>query len=466
MERRAQKPTFRLLPALVAAAVIGFAAVSPSARAEEAAPPQIGPDVTTFSLDNGLEVVVIPDHRAPVVTHMIWYKVGSADETEGKSGIAHFLEHLMFKGTRTHPEGEFSRVVGEIGGDENAFTTADYTAYFQRVAKEHLHLVMSYEADRMQNLVLTDENVIPERQVVLEERNMRVESEPGAALANAMDAILFLRHPYGVPVIGWREEIEKLDRTDAIAFYDRYYTPNNAVLVVAGDVTEADVKAAVADTYAKVARRAEPPPRERPRAVPIDVPRFVSKADPKVTQESVQIAWMAPSYRLAAQGEAEALDVLADALGGGPTSLLYRKLVVGDKLATAVGASYQSDVRDMAQFTLYAVPRPGVSLEDLRAALLKALAEAVEDQLDAGAVARTKARLEAATIYAQDSQVALARIFGSTLVTGGSVDDVRDWPSRVRAVDLAAVRAAAKWLDPDRSVTGYLRSAPSEGGRS
>ncbi len=453
---RALTPIRRMT--LTVAAAVALVILPAATHAEDNAPPRIGPDVTSFTLDNGLEVVVIPDHRAPVVTHMVWYKVGGADEFEGKSGIAHFLEHLMFKGTKTHPEGEFSRVVSEIGGDENAFTTADYTAYFQRVAKEHLPLVMSYEADRMQNLVLTDENVTPERQVVLEERNMRVESEPGAALANATDAILYLRHPYGVPVIGWREEIEKLDKTDAIAFYDRFYTPNNAVLVVAGDVTEAEVRAGVADTYAKVPRRAEPPPRDRPRAVELDVPRFVSKADPKVAQESVQISWLAPSYRLAGKGEAEALDVLSEALGGGPTSLLYRELVVDKKLAVAAGAYYQSDVRDMGRFTLYAAPRDGVSLEDLRAALLGALDGAVKTGLDDAAIARAKARLEADTIYAQDSQTSLARIFGTALVTGGSLDDVRDWPAHIRAVDLAAVKAAAGRFVPDRSVTGYLRA--------
>ncbi|BBE72293.1 M16 family metallopeptidase [Oharaeibacter diazotrophicus] len=448
-----------------AGAVVALLAISAgTAAAAEPAPPVIGADVSSFTLDNGLEVVVIPDHRAPVVTHMVWYKVGSADEPEGKSGIAHFLEHLMFKGTKTHPEGEFSRVVAEIGGDENAFTTTDYTAYFQRVAKENLHLVMSYEADRMQNLILTDENVTPERQVVLEERAMRMESEPGAALGAAMDAVLYLRHPYGIPVIGWREEIEKLGKDDAIAFYDRFYTPNNAILVVAGDVVEADVRAAVADTYAKVARRAEPPVRARPRAVTLEVPRSVSEASAKVNQESVQLSWLAPSYRTAEPGEAEALELLSEAVAGGPTSPLYRDLVIERKLATSVGTSYNSGRYDDGEFSAYAVPREGVSLEDMRQALLDGLKRAVDTGLSDEAVARAKSRLEADTIYAQDSQTALARIFGSTLATGGTVDDVRHWPARIRAVPTAAVKAAAGLLAPERSVTGYLRSAPN--GRS
>lgn len=456
----------RIGPAILALAVV----VATAAPAQEAAPPPapdlsqeaapvIGPDVTEFVLDNGLQVLVIPDRRAPVVTNMVWYRVGSADEPEGKSGIAHFLEHLMFKGTRTHPEGEFSRVVGEIGGEENAFTTADYTAYYQRVAKEHLELVMGFEADRMENLVLTDENVIPERKVILEERAMRVESEPGAELSNALSAVLYLRHPYGVPVIGWRDEMETLSKEDAIAFYDRYYTPNNAVLVVAGDVDAAEVRTLAEKTYGKVKRRAEPPLRARPEAQLIDVPRQVSHADPKVTQESVRISWLAPSYRTAEGNEAYALDVLSEALGGGLTSLLVRDLVVEKKLATSVGAFYQSSVWDEGQFGLYAAPRDGVSLETMREALLASLTRALESGLTEEEVARAKARLEADTIYAQDSQTALTQIFGTALMTGGTLADVQTWPADIREVPLQAVRDAAKLLDPDTAVTGYLRKS-------
>jgi zinc protease len=190
----------------------------------------------TFTLANGLQVVVIPDHRTPVVTQMIWYKVGSADETPGKSGLAHFLEHLMFKGTAKHPAGEFSQTVLRIGGNENAFTSADYTGYFQRVPREQLGSMMEFEADRMTGLVLRDENVLPERDVVLEEFNMRVANNPEARLTEQIMAALYLNHPYGRPVIGWHQEIEKLDREDALAFYKRFYAPNNAILVIAGDV--------------------------------------------------------------------------------------------------------------------------------------------------------------------------------------------------------------------------------------
>src|ERR1700752_3728050 len=217
-----------------------------------AAPAQAAPTVTDFKLDNGLEVVVIPDHRAPVVTHMIWYKVGAADETPGKSGLAHFLEHLMFKGTANNHGDPFSQAVAAIGGQENAFTASDYTGFFQRVPREHLKEMMAFEADRITGLVLNDDVVRPELNVVLEEQNMRIANNPNSRLAEQMDAALYLNHPYGRPTIGWRPEIEKLDRDDALAFSRHFYSPNNAIVVIAGDVTAEEVKAAAEDTYGKV----------------------------------------------------------------------------------------------------------------------------------------------------------------------------------------------------------------------
>ena len=229
--------TGRFMPALmlIAAGAAGLATMAVPRAA-------LATEVSEFTLDNGMQVVVVPDHRAPVVTHMVWYRVGSADEQGGKSGIAHFLEHLMFKGTDKHPAGEFSQVVSKLGGQENAFTSQDYTAYFQRVAKEHLATVMGFEADRMTGLVLTDEVVLPERDVVLEERRMRTDNDPASQLSEAAQAAMFTNHPYSHPIIGWEDEIKKLNRDDALAFYRRFYTPNNAILVVAGDVEPDEVR--------------------------------------------------------------------------------------------------------------------------------------------------------------------------------------------------------------------------------
>src|SRR6201988_3509263 len=234
----------------------------------------------SFTLQHGMQVVVIPDHRTPVVTHMIWYKVGSADETPGKSGLAHFLEHLMFKGTEKHPAGEFSKTVLQVGGNENAFTSTDYTGYYQRVPRDQLARMIEFEADRMTGLILRDENVLPERDVVLEEFNMRVANNPDARLTEQIMAALYLNHPYGRPVIGWRQEIEKLNREEALAFYKRFYTPNNAGLVIAGDVSTEEVRALAEETYGKVPKVAEIAPRLRPQEPTPAAVRRLTLADP------------------------------------------------------------------------------------------------------------------------------------------------------------------------------------------
>ncbi|TIU68986.1 MAG: insulinase family protein, partial [Mesorhizobium sp.] len=217
--------------------------------------------VTNFLLDNGMEVVVIPDHRAPIVTHMVWYKIGSADEPPGKSGIAHFFEHLMFKATTNHAAGAFDRAVSAIGGSNNAFTSYDYTAFYETVVPQALEQMMDFEADRMRNLILNDNVIATERDVILEERRSRIDSNPQAVLGEEVDATLWQNQPYRIPVIGWMQEMEKLNRADATAFYDKYYTPNNAVLVVAGDVDPEVVKALAEKTYGKIARGPDLPPR-------------------------------------------------------------------------------------------------------------------------------------------------------------------------------------------------------------
>jgi zinc protease len=416
-----------------------------------------GPEVTDFTLPNGLEVVVIPDHRTPVVTHMAWYKVGSADETPGKSGLAHFLEHLMFKGTAKNPEGRFSQWLATVGGQENAFTTQDYTGYFQRIAKEYLPKVMEFEADRMTGLVLTDENVLPERDVVLEEYNMRVGNSPEARIGEQVAASLYLNHPYGRPIIGWRHEIEKLNREDALEFYRRFYTPNNAVIVVAGDVTAVEVKALAEKTYGAVARVAEAPPRLRPREpVPVAV-RQLTMADDRVGQPHLQRSYLVPSSRTAKPGEAEALDILAHVLGSGETSRLYRDLVVEKRIASNAGGSYSGTSLDDTRFSVYAYPMPGVTFASLEVALDAVIEDIAEHGVAADEFERAKTRLIADTVYAEDNQATMARWYGSVLTSGGNIEKIATWTARLRAVTPEQVQNAARtWLDKRRSVTGYL----------
>jgi len=427
------------------------------AGAASAAHAGSGPEVAYFTLANGLEVVVVPDHRAPVVTHMIWYKVGAADETPGKSGLAHFLEHLMFKGTAKNPGQTFSRQVAEGGGQENAFTGSDYTGFFQRVPREHLQEVMAFEADRMTGLVLTDDVVRPELNVVLEEQNMRVANDPSARLGEQMDAALYLNHPYGRPAIGWRREIEKLDREDALAFYRRFYTPNNAIVVVAGDVTADAVKAAAEETYGKVAERAPTNPRQRPMEPAPEAPRTVTLADSRVESPSVIRDYLVPSETIAKPGESEALDVLAHVLGSGEDCRLYRTLVVDKGIALSAGANYSGTALDYAKFGVYGSPKPGTSLHQVETGIDAVLDDVVAHGVTADELDRAKTGLIADAVYAEDNQATLARWYGSALATGQTVDMVRGWPDRIRAVTADAVQQAARtWLDRRNSVTGYL----------
>jgi zinc protease len=411
-----------------------------------------------FTLGNGLNVVVIPDHRTPVVTQMIWYKVGSADETPGKSGLAHFLEHLMFKGTSKHPAGEFSQTVLRIGGNENAFTSTDYTGYFQRVPRDQLARMMEFEADRMTGLILKDENVLPERDVVLEEYNMRVANNPEARLTEQIMAALYLNHPYGRPVIGWHQEIEKLDREDALAFYKRFYAPNNATLVIAGDVDAKDVRPIAERTFGEVpAQPAIPARRIRPQEPTPVAPRTVTLSDPRVEQPGVRRYYLVPSAATAAAGESPALDVLAQLMGSGSNSYLYRALVVDQPLAVSASAGYQGTALDASQFMISVSPKPGVEFAQVEQAIDRVIAEVGQNPVRAEDLERVKTQLIAEAIYAQDNQATLARWYGAALTTGLSIDDIRSWPDRIRAVTAEQVREAAqKWLDKKRSVTGYL----------
>jgi len=419
----------------------------------------IAPDAETFVLDNGLEVVVIPDRRAPIVTHMIWYRVGSADEPPGKSGIAHYLEHLMFKGTEEYPGG-FSDRVSFLGGRENAFTSNDYTAYFQQVAKEHLREMMAFEADRMQNLVLSEEVAAPELKVVEEERRARVETRPSAELGEAFDAALFVNHPYGDPIIGWADELSGLTHEDAIRFYRDYYRPGNAVLVVAGDVTPGQIRELAEETYGRISDDKGFVPRERPRPQALRADRLVELPDPRVAQPSTRIAWLVPSYATAEEGDAEALDVLAEILGGNNTSRLYTTLVREEGLATSAGTWYQSSAIDDTRFAFYATPRDGVALESIEERALEVIEELAENGVSQEELARAKTSLLGSVLFAQDSQSSLARIFGAALTTGSTVEDVQNWPGSVSAVTAEDVQEAAQtFLRGRAKVTGRLLKA-------
>jgi zinc protease len=414
-------------------------------------------EVSSFRLANGMEVVVIPNNRAPVVTHMVWYRVGSADEVSGKSGIAHFLEHLMFKGTSKHPPGEFDRLIDINGGEGNAFTTRDYTAYFQRIASDRLELMMELEADRMQNLVLTDENVLPELDVVREERRERTDNDPSALLGEQIDAAMYTAHPYGKPIIGWMSEVAMLTKEDALAFYRAHYTPANAVLVVAGDTTPEQVKILAEKYYGVLKNSFTPTARMRtPEPEPIAA-RRVTLVDARAATPVVQRSYLAPSFAAASGREAMALDLLADILGNGTQSRIYKGLVVEQKIAAMGGAWYTGDQLDSGTFGVYGAPNPGIDLGKVEAAIDAVLADVLKNGVTQKELDRVRDQAIAERVYTLDNQAALARMAGVALTTGLSARSIFDRDVEMEKVTLDDIKlAAAKIIVLKRSVTGIL----------
>ncbi len=419
-------------------------------------------EVSDFKLANGMEVVVIPDHRAPVVTHMVWYRVGAADEQSGKSGLAHFFEHLMFKGTPTHPEGEFNRIVQINGGDDNAFTSTDYTAYYQRVAANRLDTMMALEADRMQNLTLTDAVVKPERDVVVEERRQTTENDPGRLLVEQVSAAMYTAHPYGRPIVGWMSEVTRLTGQDALDFYRAHYTPANAILVVAGDVTAEEVKRLAEKNYGPLKNTFIPSERLRtPEPDPIAARRVIM-TDSRAATPSFQRSYLAVAAGRDPGLESEALDVLAEILGGGSQGRLYKELVVKQKIASAAGAWYSGEALDYGTFALAVSPANGASLATIESAIDAEIARISRDGPTADELAKARQRILDANVYALDSQFALARMFGAGLTTGSSISDIKGWDERIAKVSSEDVKAAAAaTLKPERSVTATLSPKPA-----
>ncbi len=414
-------------------------------------------DVTSFTLRNGLEVVVIEDNRAPVVTHMLWYRVGAADEEPGKSGIPHFLEHLLFKGTETLAPGEFSATVAANGGRDNAFTSNDYTAYYQRVAADRLELMMRMESDRMRNIRLTPDNIRTERDVILEERNQRTENNPSALLNEQMNAAQYLNHRYGVPIIGWKHEMQTLDLDDALSFYETYYSPNNAILVVSGDVEPERVRALAEKYYGVIPANPDLPERVRPTEPPQTSERRMTFHDPRVAQPYVSRSYLAPERNAGDQKEAAALTLLAEILGGGTTSVLAEYLQFEAQKAVYVAAYYRGMSLDATTFDFIVVPAAGVSLEEAEAALDRAVADFMNEGIDAEQLARLKMQIRASEIYARDDVESTANRYGRALTQGLTIADVQEWPRILEAVSAQDILAAAKSvLDKRRSVTGWL----------
>jgi len=410
----------------------------------------------SFTIPNGLQVVVLPNHRVPAVTQMVWYKTGAADDPRGKSGIAHFLEHLMFKGTRANPGAAFSALIAQNGGRDNAFTTEDYTVFHETVAKDRLDLAMRLEADRMTGLVLDDSAVLPERDVILEERRMRIDNDPSALLREQAIAGLYLNASYHNPTIGWEHEMRGLGTADALAFYRDWYAPNNAILIVAGDVEAAEVKTLAERHFGPIAARSVPP-RLRLEEPPHYAPIRLEMKSPRAAQPSWRRFYLAPSYRAGATQHVYALQVLAEILAGSADSLLHKTLVLDKKLALSVGTGYSPSALGLAEFGVYATPKPGVAIADIEAAVDAELHRVLEHGVEAAEVAQAARRMQASAIYSQDSLSGPANIVGTALAIGRSLDEVAAWPDRIGAVTPAEVAAAARAVLVERnSATGIL----------
>lgn len=421
-------------------------------------------EVTTFLLDNGMEVVVIEDHRAPVVVHMVWYRVGSADEPVGASGVAHFLEHLLFKATDVLESGEFSATVAANGGSDNAFTSYDYTAYFQRIAADRLELMMQMESNRMNNLAITADDIETERNVVLEERNQRTENNPNALAQEQFRAALYQNHRYGVPIIGWKHEMEQLELQDALDFYDLYYSPNNAILVVAGDVEPDKVKALAQTYYGAILAEDQLPERIRPQEPPQRAERRITFTDPRVSQPYLTRSYLAPERDSGAQKEAAALVYLAQLLGGSSfTSDLGRALQFDTQTAIYTNASYSGSSLDDTSFAVTVVPANSVTLSEAEAAMDEVINAFLEGPIDAERMESIRTQLRASEVYALDNVNGLARRYGAALTQGLTIEDVQAWPDVLQSVTEEDIKAVAtKLFNRDQSVTGWVVPSQEE----
>ncbi len=437
------------IPGAILGAILGAALPVAGQTVDEA--------VSSFTLDNGMQVIVVEDHRAPVLQHMVWYRAGSADEQSGVSGVAHFLEHLLFKATDTLEAGELSATVAANGGRDNAFTSLDYTAYFQRVAADRLELMMQMESDRMVNIRLTPRDIETERQVIIEERNSRTENNPRSLFAEQMNAIQYYNHRYGVPVIGWKHEMEKLDLDDAMAYYRAYYAPNNAILVVSGDVEPDEVKRLADKYYGVIPANADLPQRQRSQEPPQTAARRMVYRDARVAQPYVNRSYLAPERDSGAQETAAALYLLAEVLGGGTTSFLTERMQFDTQVAVYTGAFYGGQSLDDTTFDLIVVPAEGVSLQEAEDAMDAALDAFIETGVNEDQLERIKMQLRASQIYARDNVDGIANRYGRALATGLTIEDVQAWPDILQAVTGEQIIEAAKQvLREETSVTGWL----------
>ncbi|HOW61241.1 MAG TPA: pitrilysin family protein [Candidatus Contendobacter sp.] len=421
--------------------------------------------VHEFTLANGLKVLVREDHRAPVAVSQIWYKVGSSYEPSGLTGISHLLEHLMFKGTPTVPGGEFSRLIAANGGKENAFTSRDFTAYFQTMEKERLELSFRLEADRMRHLLLKPEDVTKEAQVVTEERRLRTEDQPEALTQERFHAAAYVTSPYRNPIIGWMQDIQAIRPDDLKHWYQRWYAPNNATLVVVGDVDPAKVRELAEKHFGPLPPSELTPPRLDQEVPQLGERRIVVKTPAEVPY--VALGYKAPTFKTAAEDwEPYALDVLDGVLDAGSSGRISRNLIRGSQVAAAAGTGYTPTARLEELFVLEGNPAPGRTSSDLEQALRAEVAKLREELISAEELARVVAQVAATDVYQQDSLFYQAMRLGTLETVGLGWSKFDNYVQRIQAVTPEQVRAVArKYLTDDRLTVATLEPLPLEGRR-
>lgn len=411
------------------------------------------------TLSNGMQIVVVENHRAPVVTHMLWLKVGAADESEGQSGLAHYLEHLVFKATQKHPAGYYSKAIARVGGSENAMTTNDFTAFYATVASDQLPLVMELEADRMAHLLFEEKEAKPELQVVLDEYRMRVDSSPMTPFMQQMERALYPHHPYGKPIIGWLPEIEKLTAQDAEAFYHHWYRPDRMVLVVSGDVTP-DAVFALAQKYYGSWQVQGTVTRARAADPSFKGDSFIRMHDARVHQRDMVEMVKMPSRRLAA-GQSYALEVLVQLLAGSDAAYLNRVLVQEKQLATDIGMDYDPDSYDESSVVFSIVPKDGIAPDAVWDGLHAALRAYAAQPPDEKQLQLAKQSLQRSAALARDSVMGPCYAIGMALAGGQTLEDVESWPEKIGAVSQAEVLDVLKKLINAPKVSGLIE--PPEG---
>jgi zinc protease len=408
--------------------------------------------VSETTLENGLKVVVKEDHRAPVVVSQIWYKVGASDEPDGLTGVSHVLEHLMFKGTPKHPSGEFSRIIAENGGRENAFTGTDYTAYFQQLEKSRLPVAFELEADRMQNLVLDDQEFAREIRVVMEERRLRTDDNPNALAYERFMATAYTVHPYKNPIIGWMRDLEKMTSADARDWYRRWYVPNNATLVVVGDVKPREVIALARQHFGTIPAR--PLERTRVAAEPAQTALRRSSLKAPAQVPNLLLGYHVPAFSLrAGDWEPYALMVLNGVLDGGASARFERELVRGREIASGIGAGYSPTARHPVQLTISATPARGHSVAALEEAIRAQIRRAQDEPVAPEELARVKAQVAAGNVFQRDSVFYQAMQMGMLETVGLDWRLLDRYVERVRAVTADQVQAVARKYLTDTNLT-------------